>query len=519
MKNKTIAALLILIFSALSIPSSQAADIPLLTWERGKEQNLVLGGKTLYNNWKITLDSPSGQSLTFSKSAANSAGFIVYSLQIPKNFPLGVYTVATQGKNSPKTTVAGVNVVELVAYNVIQMPSELLLLAVVASFLTTTFSTIRRRRYSPLSYAKSLDLTLNPYDSRFASYPSILRSIYRMRIQAVDNLKKSLFKFSLLRDGELLHKISPVTWALLPLASLFAGFVAAMQSRNAGQVVQIPIAIFAAIAVLGVIDSYSGFVATFGFALLQILGGNVTTVKDVFAVMAIAIAWCAPGLISTTYFAATSRDFNFSGSKNRVGLLIVPAALIGAVLTLVSQMITSSLTAHVGSFFNQKFLVPGLVFLAVIAKHFLEVAIDQAHLDQDLPDGYRQVSLEIARVISPQATLLIAISTFGITYIWTKSLAVGFLCAVLYTLPFLFLLVRFTSTSIKAVDRFPHNIFLESALISVVLLIAFLVISKTPFEVDIKSKILLVFGAIPLILHGFFNAVSDSHMAESEALN
>ena len=518
MKDKFIAVFLISTFTFLAIPSSQAADIPLLTWERGKEQNLVLGGKTLHNQWKITIESPSGRALQFTESNVNSAGFIVYSVQLPKDFPLGVYTISTQGKNYAKTTVAGVHVIELTAYNVIQMPNELLFLVVVSSFLVTTFSIIRRPRYSPLSYMKSLDLTLNPYDERFAKYPSIFRSVYRMRIQAVDNLQKSLFKFSLLRDGELLHKISPALWALLPLASLFIGFAAAFESRSAGQVVQIPITLFAGIAVLGVLDSYSGFVATIGFALLQVLGGNVTNVKDVLAVMAVAIAWCAPGLVSTSYFSTTSRDFSRFQTKDRKNLLILPAALIGASLALVSQMISSSLTSHVGSFFNQKFLVPTIVLVAIAAKHYLEIAIDNAHLDQDTPNGYREVSLEVARVISPQATLIIATCTFSVTYIWTKSFTIGLLCALLYALPFLFLLVRFTSTSIKTLNRFPRNIYLESALISVIVFFAFLLISKAPFEVEIKSKILLVFSAIPLILHGFFNALSDTKLSESEAL-
>jgi hypothetical protein len=158
------------------------------------------------------------------------------------------------------------------------------------------------------------------------------------------------------------------------------------------------------------------------------------------------------------------------------------------------------------------------VLAAIIVKHYLEAALDQAHGDRDWPIGYRQVSLDVARVISPQATLLIAVSTFGVTYIWTKSLSIALLCAILYALPFLFLLVRFTSNSIKPAGRFPRNIFLESMIVSATVFALFIFISKTPFEVDIKSKILLVASSLPLILHGFFNALTESQMDESEAL-
>lgn len=520
MRNKFFAAFFAGLFLFLSAPTSSAADIPLLTWERGKEQNLVLGGKTLINNWKITLNADGKESLAFSRSSINASGFIVYYVQIPKDFPLGVYTIQTEGSNSPKTTVAGVNVIQLLTYNIVQMPGELLFLVVIAAFLSTAFSVIRRRRYSPLYYLRSRNLLENPYDERFAKYPRILRSVYRMRIQAVDNLRKSLFKFALLRDGEFLHKISPVLWAILPIASLFIGFFAGAQSRNAGAVVEMPIILFGAISVLGVLDSYSGFIATIGFALFQIMGSNVTTIKDALAVMAIAIAWCAPGLISTMLVETTARDFGINrySEKKESSILVVIAAVVGAMMALVSQMITSSLTGRVGSFFDQKFLVPGILVLMIMAKRLFENSLDQAHQGKDWDSSYREISLDVARVVSPQAVLVIFTATTAVTYIWTHSVAIGVLTGALWSVPFLFLLVRFTSPSVSRIDRLPRNILAESAILGLIVLIEFLVISRLPFEVNLKSEFLLVAAAVPLIIHSFFNAVTDSQSQERGAL-
>jgi hypothetical protein len=55
MRAKFFALALVAITLGFSIPQASAADVPLLTWERGKEQNIVLGGGAITNNWQIVL--------------------------------------------------------------------------------------------------------------------------------------------------------------------------------------------------------------------------------------------------------------------------------------------------------------------------------------------------------------------------------------------------------------------------------------------------------------------------------
>ena len=49
-----IAALLIAIFATPT--AAQAIDVPLLTWERGRVQQVVLGGGAYTANWVVTLE-------------------------------------------------------------------------------------------------------------------------------------------------------------------------------------------------------------------------------------------------------------------------------------------------------------------------------------------------------------------------------------------------------------------------------------------------------------------------------
>jgi hypothetical protein len=98
MKNnfRLLAAFLFLatfIFTPLAI----AADIPLLTWEKGKSQSVVLGGGNIDNNWKVFLKSSDAKLIELTPSISNQAGFIVYSLNVPRDISEGAYSVITKG--------------------------------------------------------------------------------------------------------------------------------------------------------------------------------------------------------------------------------------------------------------------------------------------------------------------------------------------------------------------------------------------------------------------------------------
>ena len=73
MRVKFFALALIGAFMGLAIPQASAVDVPLLTWERGKEQNIVLGGGAITNDWQIVLVQKNEVILKFSKSKINKA--------------------------------------------------------------------------------------------------------------------------------------------------------------------------------------------------------------------------------------------------------------------------------------------------------------------------------------------------------------------------------------------------------------------------------------------------------------
>ena len=52
----------------MSVPVASAADIPVLTWEKGKEHNIVLGGNGIVKDWKIQLKAEGATPLDLTRS-------------------------------------------------------------------------------------------------------------------------------------------------------------------------------------------------------------------------------------------------------------------------------------------------------------------------------------------------------------------------------------------------------------------------------------------------------------------
>ena len=303
MRNKLTSLFLIIFFIFGSVPYAQATDLPVLTWERGKEHNITLGGNAA-QNWQIILHSENGNDLTFHKSKADKKGFIVFSATIPANFPLGNYTIQTNKDATKSITVSGIHIVELSNYNLIQLPIKLFIILLVTIFLISSFSTSRMKKYEQIQYLREM---------REVSLPNILMRIYNLRSASVESIRKSLFKFLITREGELLHKISPVVWAILPLLSAGLGAYIGTATRLVEGITRVSVTLFILTAVIGILDPYSGFMASAGFAFAQTVLGNVLSIRTFMGLIAIGIAWIAPGIISSLYRQIFEKDGYVSG--------------------------------------------------------------------------------------------------------------------------------------------------------------------------------------------------------------
>ncbi len=507
MKVKFIAALALLI--AFLAPSAAfATDIPILTWERGRIQEVVLGGGAVQNNWVVKLVSGSGSAETFSESGKNPAGYVVYSLNLPGDFPLGGYTIVATGKGSPQTTVAAVHIVAMAHYDVTQVPRDLTWIIAMIAFLTATISAFRARKYASLEFLSTqiAPSGLDVYDitnekSRLAqSFKP-----YDLRIKAIASLRPSLLRFLLLRDGELAHRISPMLYGVMPLIGVIAAFVASVEVNKAGTLASTGLAIFTAIALLGIFDAFSGVIATASFWLVQLVVGNVTSFRDLMVMLITGICWVAPGLFALIYRDAASRDLKKNIAKIS-GL--VEAGVVGGLIFYSGQKVINSLLITITSARSISFVAILIVAAAVIAR----ALVDDESTKQLLESGkdYQLEKIQVARVSSPESSFALFAGFFAVSYIWTQSAAKSLIFALLFAAPYFLLFISVSEVNIKALSKVRRNIFLEAIVSGAITMAIYQVIAHEPMLSTQKSQVYLLCAGIPGLLHAVYSAMCDS---------
>jgi len=497
MLNKFFASAFLVFLGLTNSQSAMALDIPVLTWERGVEHNIVLGGNTGIKNWKIELDSEKQAPLTFRQSKQNANGYSVYSVTIPMSYEPGVYTVATSGEGSPKKIVAGVKIVELSAYNLIKIPMKLIIILLTLIFFITTLSIMRMQKYERIQY-------LRPRPA--ASLPNIFATFYRMRGESVDSLNKSLFKFLLIREGELLHKASPIAWALAPAFSFLLGCLVGANGNSVSGVTHLSFAIFVLAAIVGIADPYSGFTATIGFAFVQTITGNVTSIRAVMVLCAVGVGWVAPGIISSLYQDMLRKDYYFSFAKRVVPDLI--ASGIGGLVFLISQILINSFSSHIGPITENGFLIPFEMSCVILLRMNLErFRLRNLHLTGE---NYQIRVLTLPRVVSPRTVAIASLYFAGTIYVWTQSLTFSLVVGLLLAAPLSLLVVRFDSPRLTLLSKYQRNILLEALVICIVAYIIFRQISNMPFDINQKGRLFIVDTALILFVHAFFSAIADT---------
>jgi len=156
-----VAGSIIALFIATPITTAVAADVPLLTWERGRIQQVVVGGGAVENNWSMTLEGMGIEPMPFTRSNEASTGYAIFSIQLPADLPIGGYTVVSVGNRSPRTVVSGINVIESLSYQITTVPNDLTKVIVIFVFLTALITTLRSRKYANYSFPSTQNIDIS----------------------------------------------------------------------------------------------------------------------------------------------------------------------------------------------------------------------------------------------------------------------------------------------------------------------------------------------------------------------
>jgi hypothetical protein len=499
MRNKVIAALFVGFFLLLSAPIATAAEAPVLTWERGKEQNVKLRGFAATQNWVLELDSKISPTLRFHRSTKNLNGDVVYSINIPNTYKTGHYTIQTVPDATIDSRIlAGVILIPLQTSNLFQIPVNLILLLLTLTFFFSTLSCMRMQKYERIEY-------LRPIPS--AKLPNLVAACFRFRQEAVENVRRSLFKFLLVREGELLFNISPAAWALTPFITFFmGGFLTGTINDATGGAEHISVLLFVVVAIIGVIDPYSGFTAVFGFSFVQTILGRVTTVQSAMVLVAIGLSWIAPGIVASLYQDILRKDRYFSLLNSVIPDAV--ASFMGGLLFLASDLLMVSLADHSGPVQGHSLWIPVIIAVFVFVRMTFErFRLRNLHLTGE---NYQVRVLTLPRVVAPRTALFTGLFFAGVLFVWTQALAFSLTVGFLMSVPLVLLTVRFELPRIHWIAKFERNILLESTILCILVGFVMIKIADAPYDVIDKGKLLFTDTAVALIVHGAISSFVDT---------
>lgn len=504
--------LLALFTFGVGAPAASAADIPLLTWERGKEQNIILGNSDIPTTWTIKLVGDGYQPLPFRMSTESDDGSFVYSVQIPNEMPIGIYSVQvfdTEGQLS--TIVAGVDLIDMQTFEVVNVPTALKLLLLSIVFLIVGITTLRSRKYANLSYVHHRSLIEEGTLLHDARFPSLLYKVYSLRAKSFDSLKSTLFRFMMSRDSEFLHRISPLAWTIFPAIALLLGAVTGF--LTGAEMPNVPIVALLILVFIGLIDALSGFYAAAGFISLQIVLGHVTNLSQLLGVVSISLSWILIGLLADLFFVSSLKDFNVKDKSENKTIALVLASVLAGGLFVFSQNLTNTFCAQVRNDSGQINLLGITVGAVFLLRTLFRGKLDARNLDQ-----LTEVKYTITRIFSGLFAIIMWVLFTLAAYSWSSSWSTAFISASVFSVPLFALIVRFAQPEIKLLDKWRRSIYFEALVVVAITYGLFEFVASLPYEILQKSQIYMIIAFIPAILHSLLSSLYDISEAKRDGV-
>lgn len=347
MKKSKALLLFLLFFQVVGLSAALGADTPLLTWERGQQQSITLGGDTASKLWKLSLVDSSGLSRPFIRSSVNSAGFFIYSIDLDNDIKIGSYEVTTQGPDLIVTTVARVSVIPMTNYNPLQDPRGVGAIGVIAFTILSTFSGSNKKEDEP-----SNDGSVGSADTKFESkgdsnardrisysHSGLVRRLDHWRFFALSSAAlRSKLLTRVLADGAYFQGLFGPLSLLLPFAAIIVGLSMGVSSELSQSLVPTSLGLFLIVIIIGIFDSLSGALAIGAFALCALIQGRVNSLTDLRTVLGLIFIAFTPILIASATRPLRRVRSEWSMWERTSDLLIAPLisgwAVHGMVLAL-----------------------------------------------------------------------------------------------------------------------------------------------------------------------------------------
>ena len=516
MNRRILATLLTIFFLFQSSSLANALDIPLLTWERGREQNIVVGGLSAKEPWDLKLLKPGAPQIIFKPSSVNRKGFLVYSATLPADLPVGNYTVYVFGDGSVSgTQVAEVKVITLTRYSITEIPKDLVFLLLTMIFIISALTVSRNRKYSRLTFLRQKNLIESEtllFDKRV---PRFIYPAYVLRALSIGKLRTSLFKFLLMKDETFIHKISPFLYALLPAIGLALGLQGGLTTRE--QLPNIGLFSLMAISILGLLDAYSGIFAFFGFAVGQIIIGQALNVREAAVILSLGLSWVFTSFLAHLLYSVAEKDFPQINPDSGLGyakvLLLIVVSVVTGVFFFGSLILTESLATSARNQHDNlvvtAIVVGTLSGVKVFIHHFLDWRITRA--------GHRErlvaESIDIIDLISQGGLIFAGFISLFTVFVWTENWTTALLVGILMVALFSSFTFHIRLPRIPFLTRWKRNVFFEAMVVTYLASTIFLYVQSLPYQVSLKSDIFTISGLALTLIHvvanTFYYAAED----------
>jgi hypothetical protein len=498
---KSLRILTILTALFIAAPSAQAADIPFLTWESGKQQAIVLGGPSSSTDWTMALVGENTKPLTFKASTRNSQGFYVFSVDLPTDLAPGAYRIETTGTDGKVSVVAGVQIKQREIYTITEIPTDLRLLAILFAIITALYTVVRSRKYSRLAFARDLK-------------SDGAHLLYRFRDDRLASFGDSFLRYLALRDGEPLHKMSKHLWSILPWLSFPLGVYTAFAIQFDAAIPNGPIYLFFICAIIGALDASSGISLAFGLGLTHVALGNVTSLRTLLIAATFSLAWYLPALIGSMVHLTIPRDFGSHADEKRASsgvISAIAAGLFGALAVVVSVILTDSLVINRVSDSLLRWPLALTVGAVIAIKYLAEGALVKSRSESEI----KEERLFLARVVSPGMAMTLSTALFAIIFIWTQSYLAALIGALVIATPYFLLFLVFPRLAVSRLASIKRSLLIEAILIGAVTYGIYAVIQLLPTTVIAKSQAFILVGLLPGFLHGIYSVfvASSEHVA------
>ena len=312
MKNKFFSYFLLsFIFLFIGSSAAQAVDVPDLSWERGRQQSVTLGGDTKSVLWSISLDG-FGQSLPFSRSSVNDAGFIVYSIEIPEKLPVGRYQIVVRGPNTPATTTGYVNILNTVAYDPLSDPRGIGVIAVAAYTLLAFFAGNKSESENTDQQEEEDSSALGSVDTNYQGIKIkhrgrgddsvFVRSSFALTLDGWRHLavltmaRRSPLTMRVSADGSYLQAVIGPLAIVLPVLGISLGAWLGTLTNLTNSLIPTAISVVLLIVIVGILDAFSGLLAFISYLLVIITRGGVDNVADIRTLLGFSLLLFTPSL-------------------------------------------------------------------------------------------------------------------------------------------------------------------------------------------------------------------------------